>query len=291
MSPIPINTFNYKGIEVSMLRLDEAHTNLQGNKFYKLKYNLEAAKLSGYSSLLTFAGAFSNHLHAVATAGKLLGFNTIGIIRGEDDPNNPTLKYVREKGMQLKFISREQYRQFRDEQHLLDTLTQEFGKYYFLPEGGTNHLAVKGCAEILADIHQDYTHIFCSVGTGGTLAGLISTPHITGKIIGITALKSVEAIKKNIAELIDPNATTSWEICDEYHFGGFAKYHPELIQFINHFQSQYHIQLDPIYTCKMMFAIFDKIEKEKITPSHKILCIHTGGLQGWSGWHHRFPPK
>jgi len=273
-----------------MLRLDIAFPNVQGNKYFKLKYNLEEAKKLSLNTLLTFGGAFSNHIHATAAAGEKYQFKTIGIIRGEDDIQNPTLQFVRKAGMELVFVSREQYKN-KYETTFLKTLEEKYGPYYLIPEGGTNNFAVKGCSEILSGIENKYDQIFCATGTGGTLAGLISTPGLVSKTTGISVLKGKDNVTDIINVLLQENGYShniAWNINTNYHFGGYAKFNPSLLKFIKQFENDYHIPLDPIYTGKTCYAVFDLIDKQLISSGEKICIIHTGGLQGWMGWNYRF---
>lgn len=278
----PINLPSKYDVKLYLKREDCIHPFVSGNKYRKLKYNIEEAKSKGVSSLLTFGGAYSNHIAAVAFAGKTFGFKTIGIIRGEElkseIDNNPTLTFAKQCGMQFKFITREFYKQKHTNQ-FIETLKNEFNNFYLIPEGGTNTLAVKGCEEILNETDADFDYICTSVGTGGTISGLINSLRPNQKVLGFPALKgsflqediSKFAIKKN------------WSLNLEYHFGGYAKVNTELIHFINRFKKEQHIQLDPVYTGKMMFGIFDLIDKQYFPKGSKILAIHTGGLQGIQG--------
>jgi len=287
---IPISQIKYKGHIIDMLRLDIAFPDVQGNKYFKLKYNLEEAKKLSLNTLLTFGGAFSNHIHATAAAGEKYQFKTIGIIRGEDDIQNPTLQFVRKAGMELVFVSREQYKN-KYETTFLKTLEEKYGPYYLIPEGGTNNFAVKGCSEILSGIENKYDQIFCATGTGGTLAGLISTPGLVSKTTGISVLKGKDNVTDIINVLLQENGYShniAWNINTNYHFGGYAKFNPSLLKFIKQFENDYHIPLDPIYTGKTCYAVFDLIDKQLISSGEKICIIHTGGLQGWMGWNYRF---
>lgn len=289
MQDIPIDKISFQGHQIEMLRLDLAYPEVQGNKHFKLKYNLEEAENQKQTTLLTFGGAFSNHLHAVATVGGLKGFKTIGVVRGEDDSNNPTYKYVRSKNMQLHFITRDDYRSLRSGNNLMQSLYEKYGPCYFLPEGGTNQLAIKGCQEVLPKNSNIYNTIFCSVGTGGTISGIISTPGLGAPVIGISPLRAGDQLTDTVKQLLGDLPQPEWQINTDYHFGGFAKLNFELMQFIRQFYSDYNILLDPIYTGKMMFGVFDLIKKNKISKDGPVLCVHTGGLQGWDGWHYRFP--
>jgi len=257
------------------------HPHISGNKFRKLKYNLVAAKAQNKTKLLTFGGAFSNHIVAVAATGTEFGFETVGLIRGEELATqidaNPILKFARDCGMELEFISRENYRQKNDPALLLHW-QKKYGDFYLLPEGGTNDLAIKGCEEILSAANQ-FDFICCAVGTGGTISGLINSAQPNQKIIGFPALKG-DFLQEDIRNFTH---NKNWELCSDYHFGGYGKITPELIRFMNDFNAQHQIPLDPIYTGKMVFGVLDLIQKKYFPEGAKILLIHTGGLQGIRG--------
>ena len=260
----------------------EIHPEVSGNKFRKLKYNLEAAIREGFEGVLTFGGAFSNHIAATAAAGKLLDISTVGIIRGEeldkDIDLNPTLSYAKASGMDLEFISRAAYRN-KNEVSFLKSLNIKYPNFYIIPEGGTNARAVRGCSEILTEKDRDFDVICCAVGTGGTISGLINSSLPHQKIIGFPALKGA-FLNEDIRKFAQHS---NWELCPDYSFGGYAKVNQELIQFINQFKNDFGIPLDPGYTAKMMFGIDDLVKKGFFSRSTKILAIHTGGLQGISG--------
>ncbi|MBK7110227.1 MAG: pyridoxal-phosphate dependent enzyme [Chitinophagales bacterium] len=278
----------YKDFPIDILRLDLIGDKLQGNKYFKLKYNIAEAKNQKLDTLLTFGGAFSNHIYATAAAGKEHDIKTIGIIRGEDNPNNPTLQFAKSMGMQLEFINREAY-QHRATPAFETTLKNKFGNFYLLPEGGTNDLAIQGCAEILSGIKNKYDRIFLPVGTGGTIAGIISTQELKTHVTGISVLRGDDTLTKAIKGLAkSPNADITWDVNFNFHYGGYAKFSSKLIEFIRKFYKEYNIMLDPIYTGKMMGGIFFMIDHDKIEPGKKILAIHTGGLQGIDGWEYRF---
>ncbi len=269
-------------IELVVKREDQIHPHISGNKYRKLKYNLLEAKNNKSDTLLTFGGAFSNHIAATASAGKEFGFKTIGIIRGEElfdkVDENPTLAFAKANHMQLHFVSREVFKQKNSEDFIAE-LKHNFGDFYLLPEGGTNDLAVKGCEEILAIEDNDFDVICVPVGTGGTLAGVINSSQPHQKVIGFSALKG-DFLKKEVEKWTN---RTNWFITDEYAFGGYAKINHTLIEFINQFNNETGIPLDPIYTGKMMFGILRMIEEGKISKKSRILAIHTGGLQGIAG--------
>jgi 1-aminocyclopropane-1-carboxylate deaminase len=270
------------GIELFIKREDQLHPIISGNKFRKLKYNLAEAKRLGYKKLLTFGGAFSNHIVAVAGAGKEFGFETIGIIRGEElqekIEENPSLSVAQQFGMKLVFVSRDAYR-LKETPEFIKEMKSQFGDFYLLPEGGTNELAIKGCEEILSEDDIQFSHICSSIGTGGTISGIINSAASHQNIIGFSSLKG-DFLQNDIAKFANQK---NWSVNCEYHFGGYGKVTNELIEFINSFYIQHEIPLDPIYTGKMMFGIFDLIQKDFFPPNSKILAIHTGGLQGIAG--------
>ena len=271
-----------KNIVLALKREDLIHPLISGNKFRKLKYNvLEAIRL-GHDSILTFGGAFSNHILATAAAGKNNNLKTIGIIRGEEIRNkwidNPTLKLASENGMQFKFVSRESYRN-KENSDFLESLKEEFGTFYLVPEGGTNSLAIKGCEEILVDSDSDFEIISVCVGTGGTMAGLINAANNNQRILGFPVLKG-DFFQDKLKKLTKKN---NWTINSEYHFGGYGKIDENLVRFINEFKEQTNIPLDPVYTGKMMYGLLDMIENDNFVPGTRILAIHTGGLQGIAG--------
>lgn len=269
-------------ITLTVKRDDLIHPFVSGNKFRKLKYNLLEAKNQKNSTLLTFGGAYSNHIAAVAYAGFEQGFKTIGIIRGEElmdkIDSNPTLKFAQEHGMQFKFVSRDAYR-LKNETSFIDALKQEYGAFYLIPEGGTNSLAIKGCEEILIDTDAQFDYICCAVGTAGTISGLINSALPHQKVLGFPALKG-EFLQDEICTFVK---NKNWQLVHAYHFGGYGKVNNSLIAFMNEFYKQTQIPLDPIYTGKMVFGILDLIEKKYFPDHSKILFIHTGGLQGIKG--------
>jgi 1-aminocyclopropane-1-carboxylate deaminase len=263
-------------------REDQLHPYVSGNKFRKLKYNLLEAKKQGYNTLLTFGGAFSNHISAVSYAAKEFGFQSIGVIRGEElhdkISENATLSFAQANGMQFEFVSREAYRQ-KDSETLIEKLHQNYGNFYLVPEGGTNELAVKGCEEILTEEDDFFDYICCAVGTGGTISGIINSSKTHQKVLGFPALKG-DFLESEIKKFTQKE---NWELITDYHFGGYAKINEELIAFINKFRDKTHIPLDPVYTAKMCYGVFDLIRKGYFEKEANILLIHTGGLQGIAG--------
>lgn len=270
------------GVQLVVRREDLIHPEVSGNKFRKLKYNIAKAISQGETTLVTFGGAHSNHIAATAAAGAILGLKTIGVIRGEElvdvSKHSPTLQFASSKGMIFHFVSREVYKE-KETEAFVTSLKQKLGSFYLIAEGGTNALAVKGCTEILTEEDADYDFICCSVGTGGTIAGLVQASKPHQQVIGFSALKGtfqIEAIKKYTSK----NNVT---ITDAYCFDGYAKTDEVLIGFMNMFLKQTGILLDPVYTAKMMFGIYEMIEKETFPKNSRILAIHTGGLQGIKG--------
>ncbi|MEP7095211.1 MAG: pyridoxal-phosphate dependent enzyme [Flavobacterium sp.] len=278
------------GISLAVKREDLIHPFVSGNKFRKLKYNLLQAKAENKETLLTFGGAFSNHIAAVAYAGKEQDFKTIGVIRGEElfdkIEENPTLKFAQENGMQFEFVSREDYR-LKNEVSFLEKLKEKFGNFYLVPEGGTNELAVKGCEEILTAEDTVFNYVCCAVGTGGTISGLINSAAPNQKILGFPALKG-DFLKDEIRIFAKKN---NWDLISDYHFGGYGKINVELIEFINAFFDKNKVPLDPIYTGKMFFGVIDLIHKNYFPANSKILLIHTGGLQGIEGMNLKLKQK
>lgn len=269
-------------VNLSIRREDLIHPFVSGNKYRKLKYNLLQAKKEKQHTLLTFGGAFSNHIAATAFAGKENGFKTIGVIRGEElyskIEENPTLKFAQQCGMKFVFVTREEYR-LKESQEFIDKLKEDFGSFYLVPEGGTNDLAVKGCQEILSKEDTIYDFICCAIGTGGTISGIINSTLDTQKVLGFPSIKGA-FLQKDICKFAFRD---NWELILDYHFGGYGKVSEELISFINQFYKENKVPLDPIYTGKMVFGVIDLINKNYFPENSKILLIHTGGIQGVEG--------
>lgn len=284
----------FNGVSVFMKREDLLHPEVSGNKFRKLKYNIQKAISEGHNSLLTFGGAFSNHIAATAAAGKAYHLETIGVIRGEELgrdlqktlKKNPTLRFAASCGMRFEFVSRSEYRE-KTSAGMLENLQKKFRSFYMVPEGGTNILAVKGCEEILSKEDKTFNVLCCAVGTGGTISGIINSSQENQRVLGFPALKGDFLT----AEVESFSRKNNWELITNYHFGGYAKVDRELIDFINTFKREYGIQLDPVYTGKMMFGIFDMIRKGYFSENTRILAVHTGGLQGISGMNRRLESK
>ncbi|MBD2626903.1 1-aminocyclopropane-1-carboxylate deaminase/D-cysteine desulfhydrase [Trichormus variabilis] len=276
------------GVKLSILRLDLMHPEVNGNKWFKLKYNLAEAKEKNFSTILTFGGAYSNHIYATAAVGKIFGFRTIGVIRGEENrPLNHTLKFALAQGMQLVYIDRQTYKQ-KNTAEFQENLQRRFGEVFIIPEGGCNLNGVRGCIEILQTVKQFHT-ICLACGTGTTLAGMTLSLNQQQKVIGFPVLKGGDFIKEDINNLLTnylnsglPTPVDSpapWELVCNYHFGGYAKVKDELKLFCHNFQQEHNIPLDYIYTGKMFYGIIDLI-KQGFFESESLLLVHTGGLQG-----------
>ena len=276
-----------KDICLFVKRLDKLHPFISGNKWFKLKYNLIEAKKLGYKTLLTFGGAYSNHISAAAYAAKEYDFKSIGIIRGEEHfPLNSTLHFARENEMELHYVNRSDYR-LKTTSHFLSKLKAQFGNFYLLPEGGTNKLAIKGTEEILAtNDTQDY--ICCPVGTGGTIAGIINASNSMQKVIGFPAIKGFVKLESDVKCCVGKD---NYEFINDYIGGGYANSDKKLVQFINEFYIMHNISLDAIYTGKMMMGVLDLISKDYFPRGSTILTMHTGGLQGNKGMYERLGIK
>lgn len=323
------------GVRLLLKRADLVHPVISGNKWYKLKYNLLEARQQGVSTLLSFGGAYSNHIHALAGVGSEYGFKTIGVIRGEaHEPLNPTLRFAVAQGMVLHYLSRADYR-LKQTPQLIEQLRQRFGDFYLIPEGGTNALAVQGCSEMLADVREGFDVVVCACGTGGTLAGLIAGLDGERRVLGIAVLKGAEFLRDEVRRLLEEHAQLSdwhnhpplwqrgargdllhypsaanplqspfakggdggieaaeqdrsvlagWQIECGYHHGGYAKTTAELLAFMARFDAAHGVKLDPVYTGKLMFALYDMIEQQRFARGTTLLAIHTGGVQGRAGF-------
>ncbi|MBL4680951.1 MAG: pyridoxal-phosphate dependent enzyme [Pseudomonadales bacterium] len=289
---------------VSLFEIDKPG----GNKYYKLKYNLVAAKQAGLKTLLSFGGAWSNHLHALAQLGSEEGFRTIGVIRGEKPKClSAMLEDVQKVGMQLVFVTRQKYRE-KESPEFMRWLKNQFGEFYLLPEGGTNDLAVAGCTEIITSFEsEDYDLICIPVGTGGTLAGIAKSLRPPQSVLGFSVLKGAKNLDEKVAALLEADteqsdikqpdlaqtdletdlvetAQQNWSINHQFHCGGYAKCPDYLKEFVLHLESEYEIRLDPVYTGKMLYGIHRLLEDGGLHADLKIIAIHTGGLQGRRGY-------
>lgn len=277
--PVPIRLY--------LKRDDLLHPLVSGNKWRKLKYNLLEAERLGLNTLLTFGGAYSNHLHATAAAGRVFGFETVGVVRGDElagKPLNATLMFCREQGMTLHFVDRTTYLRADDPAFRAD-LQLQYGPCYVLPEGGTNALAVQGTAEIMPELVEQLgtrPHtVACAVGTGGTLTGLIQSAPSSVQVLGVSALKVPAHQNVQFAGLpatLPPNVS----IQTGYHQGGYARTTPELLQFMRDFGRRTGILLEQVYTGKLLFALYDLARNGYFPHQALVVAIHTGGLQGVS---------
>lgn len=276
-----------KQIQLFVKRDDLIHREIMGNKWRKLRYNLEEMKRNSIDSLITMGGAYSNHIVATAAAAKELNLKAIGIIRGEElnEVSNPTLQFAHNKGMELHFVDRTKYRNLRNNP---EQIKKFYPNHFFLPEGGTNELAVKGCEEIIPEISVPFDMIVTPIGTGGTFAGLTKSVRNNQEVMGISSLKG-DFIFNEISELLKELniRNKKYSIINDYHFGGYGKVNGELIDYINWFKENFDIPLDPIYTGKSFFGVWDMIKTDKFEKNLKIVLLHTGGLQGIKGFNRK----
>jgi len=271
------------GVELWIKREDLIHAEISGNKWRKLMYNLQKAKNEKRDTILTFGGAASNHIAATAAAGKEFGFKTIGVIRG-GELETETTRYASENGMLLCYISRDEYKT-KDQPTLLTKLAAKFGLFYAIPEGGDNELGVRGCEDIITEKDHRFDIVCCGVGTGTTLSGIVRSLKQNQRAIGFSALKGTDNLTDHVARLTNRN---NFKISFDYHLGGIAKNNAELVEFIQKFKQEHSIQLDPLYTGKMMFGIYDMVANGSLKAGTKILAIHTGGLQGIKPFEDRY---
>ena len=271
------------GVQLYIKRDDLIHPTVSGNKWRKLKYNLLEAQARGEQVILTFGGAYSNHLYATAAAANALGLKTIGIVRGLEleGKENATLHFCREQGMQLHFVTREEYRQRHSDEYL-QQIAAHFGGPYLIPEGGTTDLALKGVAEMVYEVKSRLgampDFIATAAGTGGTAAGILSAG---ANALAFAALKGGDFLRNDIRQLLnEQNEPGNLTLLTDYHFGGYAKWNGELLAFMQNFRAAFGIQLEQVYTAKMFYGLFDLIQKGYFKPGTTIVAVHTGGLQG-----------
>lgn len=278
------------GISISVKRDDLIDAQVSGNKLYKLKYNAIEAQKAGVETILTFGGAFSNHIAATAAYTRTHGLKSIGIIRGErPEPLNPTLAFAEGSGMQLHFISRSDYRK-KAEPGFLDALDEQFNHPFMIPEGGANDLGIQGAQEMLSDTTKDFNLIAVAMGTGTTFAGLVKAAQEKQQVIGFPVHKH-DRLLDDILQMepdFEQQYRGRFEIINGHHFGGYAKWTPELLDFIRTFHDQSGIPLDPIYTGKAMHALVELIRQGRFEKGTRILFMHTGGLQAVPGFEQRF---
>ena len=278
-----------QGIHITVKRDDLIHPYISGNKWRKLKYLIAAAKARSVHQIVTFGGAWSNHLLATACAGALHGFQTIGFVRGAEKVSNPVLSLCQLYGMQLIFVSREEYRDkpklYRDYLEQQQALAE---KTLFVDEGGYSHEALKGCAEIIAELPENIDHIFCACGTGTTLAGLaqgLKNRESDTILHGVPVLAGGDFLQAEVQRLV-PDA--EFLLHTEYHFGGYARTTPDLLDYVQEFVSHTGMMIEPVYSGKLFYAIFDLIKRQYFAPNARILVIHTGGLTGFLGMEQKF---
>lgn len=278
--------FNAHRVQVWIKRDDLNHPLIQGNKWHKLRLNIQQAKREQKTSLLSFGGAFSNHILALAAAANDQGLNSIGYIRGDELADNhqawsSTLKHAQGLGMQLKFIDRQTYR-MRDHQAWLSNLQAQYPDAYILPEGGSNRLALNGIAELAQHLMQqqaDFDYLLCAVGSGGTLAGLAKHLPNDKQILGIACLKQADYLITKIQDWL-VESKENWQLLTQFHGGGFGKTNSDIVFKSNEFEQEFKVLLDPVYTAKMIYAFYQLLEQNYFAPDSKIILYHSGGLQG-----------
>lgn len=273
--------FEKKNIKLQLARLDKIHPVVSGNKLFKLHYFLDEAMQSNHKTMVSFGGAYSNHLVAIAFAGKESGLKSIGIVRGEEPKNlSHTLQQCLQYGMQLQFITRNEYKN-TGQPDFINNLKLKYGDFTLVPEGGYHPLGAAG-ASLIIDLLKDKnaTHICTATGTATTLAGLLLKAQQSQQVITVPVIKNMNDIEERLFYLINKKKHNNLQIFDGYHFGGYAKKTEELINFMNVFYTNYGVPTDFVYTAKMMYAILDKINNNFFPAGSSIVCLHTGGLQG-----------
>lgn len=285
-----VTSINGTGLWIKRDDLIDQH--VSGNKIYKLKHNVYEAKQTGHQSLLTFGGAFSNHLAATAKYAREENLISIGIVRGEQpDELNPTLRFCMENGMHLKFVSRSEYRKKTDPA-FLEQFRIAYDKPFIIPEGGSNTLGIIGAREMLDERTAAFDTIICPMGTGTTVAGLLEAATEQQRIIGVPIHKHTSVMDDIIGQYPSLSAHLGkLAIWEDFHFGGYAKWDDRLIKFIRRFYNEFGIKLDPIYTSKAMFAVMQHLKEGTLGSDKNVLFIHTGGLQGVDGFEARFGLK
>lgn len=294
---LPIPEWERSGVAVSLWRLDLMDSAAPGNKIFKLEHNLRAAQAAGCVRVLSFGGAFSNHLHALALAGAAQGFTTVGVVRGEPTAaTNPTLSDCDAAGMQLHFVDRAAYRtlsRVANGAALPAPLHEQFGDCYVIPEGGANRLGALGCkalGEALVSNKEQWDAVVLPCATGTTLAGLVAGLNNAYQVLGVAVLKGAEFMADDVrAALIvmDALQCDNWRIDHEYHCGGYARVSADLSHFLAYFQRCCGVPVEPVYSGKMLYAIHRRIERGDFARGTRLLAVHTGGLQGARGFGYR----
>ncbi|MDG1751910.1 MAG: pyridoxal-phosphate dependent enzyme [Thalassotalea sp.] len=280
--------FEQYQLNVQIKRDDLIDPIISGNKWRKLKYNLRHVKKEGFKGIISFGGAYSNHIHALAYACLQNNINTIGIIRGEAHyAHNFTLSKAKKWGMDLHFVDRKTYRQ-RDSTEYLLHLSQQYPDYFIIPEGGSNTLAIKGVAEISTELNKQtqYDTLIAPVGSAGTISGLITGDKNQHAILGIAVLKQQDYLQKEVYNLLETTGNKSvnnWKILNNYHDGGYAKFSQQSLKKLQDFSAKTGVPFEPIYSGKMILALLDLINTGYFKPHHRIVLLHTGGLQGLGG--------
>ena len=275
------DTLNKKNIRLTILRLDQIHPEISGNKLFKLHYFLEKALASEGKSILTFGGAYSNHLAATAYACSLCNIPVLGMVRGECPPQlSHTLQECLKNGMQLIYLSRSEFSRHTNTD-FLKSLQKQYPDYLIIPEGGYAPEGANGAALINQLIPKDATHICTAIGTATTAAGILKSLQPNQQLIGFPVLKGMTDILERITFLTDStDLQQQFVIADGYHFGGYAKQTPALIDWMNQLYQQYLLPTDFVYTAKMMYGVFDWINLDRFPTGSHIVAVHTGGLQG-----------
>ncbi|MFT6310574.1 MAG: 1-aminocyclopropane-1-carboxylate deaminase [Porticoccus sp.] len=288
-TPWYCNEFTARQISVVVCRLDQLDMQLSGNKIYKLLANINVAKEQGFNTILSFGGMWSNHLYALAHAGKRYGLNTIGVVRGHEGQMTPMLADAIACGMTIHFVSPSEYK-LKDSAQVRSNLTAKYGEFYAIPEGGANQLGVSGCQligkQIEQSVHSDAEYVSLAVGTGTTIAGLCCGLSTSKIVVGVVVLKGMTDLNSDIDQFIQQQNSESvakLELEHDYHFGGYAKITTELAEFVTAFNRNNSFAIEPIYTGKAFFAIWDKIRSGKIPAGSKVVLLHTGGMQGARG--------
>lgn len=279
LTPLADDRLADAGVQVWLKRDDLIGAEIAGNKWRKLRYNLDAARAQSQRMLLTFGGAYSGHIRAVAAAGHYFGFETVGVIRGEEHlPLNESLRYAASRGMRLTYLDRADYRR-KDTADVLGRLRAEFGSFYLLPEGGSNALAVRGCAAIPGEITEPFDVICCPCGTGGTLAGLAAGLRPGQRALGFAVLKGAAFLDPEVTRLQREavgRPTGNWSISHDFHCGGYARRTPVLDAFIADFERRHGLALDWVYVAKMMRGIFALAADGTLPPGTRLVAVITG---------------
>lgn len=284
---LPDPVFLAAGVHVLVKRDDLIHPLISGNKWRKLRLNLAAANHAGHRRLLTFGGAFSNHIFAVAAAGKVFGFDTVGVIRGEPcNELNPILAHAVACGMHLHYLDRQSYRR-KNEADLIAQLQSQYGACYCIPEGGSNTVGVAGCRDIVVELDAQldghYDAVVCACGTGATLAGIAAALGPNKKAVGISVLRGHSGLDADIGGWIHEQRSScsdAWRIHHDFHHGGYAKKSPQLLAFVQAFRQQHGIPIEPVYTGKMFYALYELVKAGTFARDSTVVAVHTGGVHG-----------